>query len=154
MWLVNFNHLITEYLNYPFIISYTLICKLFITEISIMSAREKPFYLLKGIVYYTQCIIYIVCFHSLFNSLCASSPKKKKKKKLTMCYNHYPLFNTQVDAIMLSSLLAYWLGPRLSKSGSYIGSWEVGEIVDRRIGSWIVRSYIIWEKYKKYILVY
>ena len=26
-------------------------------------------------------------------------------------------------------------GPRLSKSGSYIGSWEVNGIVDRRIGS-------------------
>ena len=32
---------------------------------------------------------------------------------------------------------------RLSKSGSYVKSWEVGEIVDRKIGSWIVRSYII-----------
>ena len=28
--------------------------------------------------------------------------------------------------------------PRLSKSGSYVGLWEVGGIVDRRIGSWIV----------------
>ena len=28
---------------------------------------------------------------------------------------------------------------RLSKLGFYVGSWEVGRIVDRRIGSWIVR---------------
>ena len=32
---------------------------------------------------------------------------------------------------------------RLSKSGFYIESWEVGGIVDHKIGSWIVRSYII-----------
>ena len=35
------------------------------------------------------------------------------------------------------------ISPRLSKSRSYVGSWEIGGIVDRRIGSWIVRSYII-----------
>ena len=34
------------------------------------------------------------------------------------------------------------IGARLSKSGSYVGSLKVGKIVDRRIGSWIVRSYI------------
>ena len=38
---------------------------------------------------------------------------------------------------------------RLSKSGSYIGSWKVGGIVNRRIKSWIIRSYIIKEKNKK-----
>ena len=32
---------------------------------------------------------------------------------------------------------------RLSKSGSYVGSWEIGRIVGRTIGSWIVRSYIV-----------
>ena len=35
------------------------------------------------------------------------------------------------------------LEAKLSKSGSYVESWKVGEIVDCRIGSWIVRSYII-----------
>ena len=30
----------------------------------------------------------------------------------------------------------------LSKLGSYVGSQEVGRIVNRRIGSWIVRSYL------------
>ena len=32
--------------------------------------------------------------------------------------------------------------PRLSKSGSYVGSWEVGRIVDCRIKSWIIKSYL------------
>ena len=32
---------------------------------------------------------------------------------------------------------------RLSKSGSYVRSWEIGRIVGRTIGSWIVRSYIV-----------
>ena len=32
--------------------------------------------------------------------------------------------------------------PRLSKSGSYVGSWEVGRIVNCRIESWMVRSYL------------
>ena len=38
------------------------------------------------------------------------------------------------------------LETRLSKSRSYVESWEVSGIVNRRIGSWIVKSYIIWEK--------
>ena len=42
---------------------------------------------------------------------------------------------------------------RLSKSGSYVGSWEIGGIMDHRIGLWIIRSYIIWDKNKKYTLV-
>ena len=41
--------------------------------------------------------------------------------------------------------------PRLLKSGFYIRSWEVGGIIDRKIRSWIVRFYIIWEKKKKQI---
>ena len=31
---------------------------------------------------------------------------------------------------------------RLSKSRFYVRLWEVGGIVDRRIESWIIRSYI------------
>ena len=54
---------------------------------------------------------------------------------------------------LLLSFVLIWLGfyyyninvtfeTRLSKSGSYVGSLKVDEIVDRKIGSWIVRSYI------------
>ena len=35
---------------------------------------------------------------------------------------------------------------RLSKSRSYVELWKVSGTMDRRIGSWIVGSYIIWEK--------
>ena len=36
-----------------------------------------------------------------------------------------------------------WKEKYISKARILLGSWEVGGIVDRRIGSWIVRSYII-----------
>ena len=43
------------------------------------------------------------------------------------------------------------LEPRLLKLGFYVGSWEVGRIVDRKIGLWIVRSYLFLDfKQKTY----
>ena len=35
-----------------------------------------------------------------------------------------------------------WFKPRLSKSESYIRSWEIGRIVNHKIRSWIIRSYL------------
>jgi len=56
--------------------------------------------------------------------------------------------------VVVGSLSFGWLTTRLSKSGSYVGSWEVGGIVDRRIGKCIVRSYIFSNlKQKKNILI-
>ena len=44
--------------------------------------------------------------------------------------------------VVIGSLSFKWLVARLSKSGSYVGSWEVVGIVNRRIGLCIIRSYI------------
>jgi len=45
--------------------------------------------------------------------------------------------------IVRTVTIVIMLAARLSKLGFYVGTWEVSEIVDCKIESWIVRSYII-----------
>ena len=62
--------------------------------------------------------------------------------------NRYNIFYFIVGFLLIGDLrplLGLMVKPsqaRLSKSRFYIGSWEVSKIVNRRIGSWIVRSYL------------
>lgn len=50
------------------------------------------------------------------------------------------------DTHFILKLVTSVIRSKLSKLGSYIKSWEAGGIINRRIGLWIVWSYIIWEK--------
>ena len=50
--------------------------------------------------------------------------------------------NWVLVVVVVCCLSFGWLVARLSKSGSYVRSWEVGGIVNRRIGLCIIRSYI------------
>lgn len=50
------------------------------------------------------------------------------------------------DTHFILKLVTSVIRSKLSKLGSYIKSWEAGGIKNRRIGLWIVWSYIIWEK--------
>ena len=76
--------------------------------------------------------------------------EEEKKKKLTRYQSQWFCSQSQWFgfAPSLSGFALSWmtgfsktLCSRLSKSGSQVRSWEVGGIVDRRIGSQIVRSY-------------
>ena len=64
---------------------------------------------------------------------------------MTNRYNKFYLIVGFLSIGDLRPLLGLMVEPsqaRLSKSRFYVGSWEVGRIINRRIESWIVRSYL------------
>ena len=78
---------------------------------------------------FTLGVCVCVCFLSYFliyDSLSLSLSGQNKERD---CDDGF----VDVKSVEVSSISEK--GPRLSKSGSYIGSWEVSEIIDRRIKS-------------------
>ena len=82
--------------------------------------------------------IYVNSLATFVNHICYMT----YARVLHICMNYVetPMFaNSQFfDQVHQPSSKPLYV--RLSKSGSYIGLWEVGGIVNRRIESWIVRS--------------